>query len=454
MMKRQKKNDVPLKGKINIRFVFVTVIAILITTILTTIVFYQLFKNEIMRDLKAYTNVLKSTGIFSEESEISDVHLDNDDLRITLISADGDVLYDNVVPVSVMTNHWNRPEIEDAFTKGEGYAVRLSETINRSTFYYAVLMEDGCVLRVSKESDSIWSVLLSGVPYLLGIMFLLTLLAVMLSHYLTKSIVKPIEQMASDMDHLDDIPSYKEMRPFIDTIRKQHEDILQNAQVRQEFTANVSHELKTPLTSISGYSELIENGMAADGDIRRFASEIHRNSNRLLTLINDIIRLSELDVMEDAPAMEKVDLYEIAQTAVDMLAVNAEKHEVTINLKGTSGYVMANRVMMEEIVYNLTDNAIRYNNRNGRVYLTVCEKEGKVLLAVRDTGIGIPEEHREQIFQRFYRVDKSRSKSTGGTGLGLAIVKHIAAQHGAEISIESEVGKGTEITVTFEAYKD
>lgn len=452
-MKNKSKKEVRLRVQINIRFIAVTLVAIILTTVLFTIVFYELFKTEIMRDLNTYTHVLKSTGIFENESELNGAYLNNDELRITLVSGDGAVLYDNMADISDMVNHIDRPEIEEAFKIGEGQAVRLSETLNHSTFYYAVLLDNGCVLRVSMESDSIISVLLSGVPYMLGIMLLLILLTIVLTHYLTKKIVQPIEQMARDLDHTEHVISYKELQPVIDTIRKQHADILRNAQVRQDFTANVSHELKTPLTSISGYSELIENGMATDTDIRRFASEIHRNSNRLLTLINDIIRLSELDVTESAPAMEMVDLHAIVQTAADMLSVNAEKHGVTLHIKGTTAFIMANRMMMEEIVYNLTDNAIRYNNKGGKVYLKVYQQGDQVILSVKDTGIGIPMEHQEQIFQRFYRVDKSRSKLTGGTGLGLAIVKHIVLQHDAKIDISSEPGNGTEITVTFDSYE-
>ena len=228
---------------------------------------------------------------------------------------------------------------------------------------------------------------------------------------------------------------------------------MQTAEIRQEFTANVSHELKTPLTAISGYSELIENGMAADGDVRRFATEIHRNSNRLLTLINDIIRLSELDVTENAPSMERIDLCAVARSNVDMLMLSAEKHNVTLKFSGQPSYIMGNKMMMEELVYNLTDNAIRYNKPDGTVEVTVYsyEKDHSVVMKVKDTGIGIPEEHLGLVFQRFYRVDKSRSKSTGGTGLGLAIVKHIVAQHDAKLDITSEPNVGTEITITFQS---
>ena len=241
--------------------------------------------------------------------------------------------------------------------------------------------------------------------------------------------------------------------PFLNTIQQQHEDIMKSAKIRQEFTANVSHELKTPLTSISGYSELIENGMASAGDVQRFAGEIHKNAQRLLTLINDILRLSELDDSERpvAATFETVDLYDIAKNCVNMLALNAEKHQVHVEMLGTSCLMDGNKQMLEELIYNLCDNAIRYNNQGGSVQVSIQEinETSQVELIVKDTGIGIPKEHQSRIFERFYRVDKSRSKSTGGTGLGLAIVKHIVSQHQAEIRLESETGIGTTIRIVF-----
>ena len=274
-----------------------------------------------------------------------------------------------------------------------------------------------------------------------------------LAHYLTRSLVAPIERMA---DRIDDIPQeefYRELSPVMETIRRQHEEILKNARTRQEFTANVSHELKTPLTAISGYSELIETGMTDEETTIRFAGEIHHSSRRLLTLINDIIRLSELDTAEEEP-MEEVDLLVLAQSCVDMLQISAKKHQVTLELAGEPTLIRANKGMIEEVVYNLCDNAIRYNRAGGRVWVETRtvrrETSGQgqkslAALTVRDTGIGIPAEHQERIFERFYRVDKSRSKSTGGTGLGLSIVKHIAALHDAALELESEEGVGTEI---------
>ena len=271
----------------------------------------------------------------------------------------------------------------------------------------------------------------------------------MLSDVLTKSLLLPIEEMSENLDHLDDITTYKELMPFINTIQEQHKNILMNAKMRQEFTANVSHELKTPLTAISGYSELIQNGMTNEEETIRFAGEIHKSAKRLLTLINDTIRLSQLDTSEQKVIYEAIDLYKIAEDCVNMLKFSAENHGITISIHGTNAYLEGNKEMLEEVVYNLCDNAIRYNNEGGKVDVTVKPVKGKIYLCVEDNGIGISKEHQERIFERFYRVDKSRSKSTGGTGLGLAIVKHIIQQHGAHMELTSEKGKGTKIEIEF-----
>jgi two-component system phosphate regulon sensor histidine kinase PhoR len=217
--------------------------------------------------------------------------------------------------------------------------------------------------------------------------------------------------------------------------------------IRHEFTANVSHELKTPLTSISGYAEMIENGMAKDADVRTFAERIRRESNRMLSLVSDIITLSELDEREILAQAETIDLYALAEETVETLKSAAMVRGVTVRMTGEPVTVFGVRTLLSELVYNLLDNAIRYNRDNGTVSVRVAEQT----LTVRDTGIGIPKHHQNRIFERFYRVDKSRSKATGGTGLGLAIVKHICEQHKAVLSLTSAEGIGTEITVRFPA---
>lgn len=449
-----KRDDKRLKKVINLEFIIFSLVAIAVTMVLSTFIFYEVYKAEIIRDLKGYAEVFKNTGDFDADDTGVYASVDTNDLRLTLIAPDGSVLYDNQADETSMQNHLDRPEIAEAFENGDGQVIRKSETLNKSTYYYAILLKSGRVLRIARETNNVISMFLAAVPVMLVVMAILVCVTIIVTHYLTRNILKPIEQMANSLDDDTHIVAYKEMRPFIDMIQKQHADIVKSSQMRQEFTANVSHELKTPLTSISGYSELIETGMATEADVHHFATEIHKNSNRLLTLINDIIRLSELDVSEDAPLMEKIDLAVIARTATDMLAINAEKNSVTLSYDGSHGYIYANKMMMEELVYNLTDNAIRYNNKNGSVDVSVKAEDGKVILRVKDTGIGIPKEHQERIFERFYRVDKSRSKSTGGTGLGLAIVKHIVARNNAVLDMISEPGKGTDISVTFDKYRE
>ena len=270
-----------------------------------------------------------------------------------------------------------------------------------------------------------------------------------ISHYLTKKLVEPIEKLATNIMLVDENNVYEEIRPFVNTIKEQHVNIINNAQLRQEFTANVSHELKTPLTAISGYAELIGNGMTGKEDTIRFSNEIHSNANRLLSLINDIIKLSELDEADHQMEMERIDLYKLAENCVQMMQVTAEKQGIRLTLQGESAMTMANKGLMDEVFYNLCSNAIRYNKPGGSVTVTVGTKDERPFLSVADTGIGIPKECQERVFERFYRVDKSRSKSTGGTGLGLAIVKHIVAQHNAALHLDSELGEGTTIEIVF-----
>lgn len=438
-----------MKKKINRYLLFTVSVTLMATLLMAVAIFHHMYQQQVVGDMKTYAYVLKAM-ISSEEDLEGKFENGSGDMRITVIGEDGTVLYDNEAGGTRLGNHASRPEIQSAEEKGEGYAIRHSDTMGSDMYYYAVRLENGQVLRISKEESSIWHVFSNTMLGIVGIAILMFLICMILSRYITESIVRPIEHLAGNMEHIEEINAYDELKPFISTIQQQHEDILKSAKMRQEFTANVSHELKTPLTSISGYAELIETGIAGENEVRRFAREIHRNSDRLLTLINDIIRLSELDSdMGDEISFVPLDLYDIATSCVEMLKINAENHDVTIQSHGSRCMVQADKGMMEELVYNLCDNAIRYNNKGGRVDVTVSHRGSRVFLSVKDTGIGIQEKDQERIFERFYRVDKSRSKLTGGTGLGLAIVKHIVAQHHAELELKSQVGRGTEITVLF-----
>lgn len=436
-----------MKRKINIYLLSLSTIIMLATLILVAGVFYELFQREVLNDLKTYTHVLAQSGALDQNIREDAAH--EKQLRITIIEPNGNIKYDSLTDEANTPNHGDRPEVKVALEEGTGESVRKSETSNKNTFYYAVRLNSGEVLRVAREADSIWSVFASVFPIIGGIVIVLFIVCIGLAHMMTKSLVTPIEQLVKDLEHCEPISTYKELMPFIAMIRKQHDDILRSAQMRQEFTANVSHELKTPLTAISGYSELIENGMANDKDMRRFAREIHQNSKRLLMLINDIIQLAELDASDIEIPFAPMDLYEVAESCINMIEINAQNHGVSLNIEGSHCEITANKEMIEEVVFNLCDNAIRYNNRGGSVNVKVEADNGKAVLIVKDTGIGISKEHQERIFERFYRVDRSRSKSTGGTGLGLAIVKHVLTKHHADLVLQSEEGKGTEIKVIF-----
>lgn len=437
-----------MRKKINTELVLIAAVAIILTSIFATFTYYRIFQTEVFGSLRTCAHVL-AESIPDDESDLGDYPVVDEDLRITLIDADGTVLMDTNADIGGMSNHGERPEIKQAFLSGEGKDMRKSETLEKSTFYYAMRMKDGDILRVAKETGSIYSMFFDAIPSLVAIAVVLFGFCALLAYFLTKSFIAPIEKVAKNLDGQVDVGSYKELTPFLETIQEQHKNIIKSAKMRQDFTANVTHELKTPLTSISGYAELIGSGMTGEKETRRFAKEIHRNANRLIRLINDILQLSELDTLRTEIEKETLNLYGMASTCVEMLKINAEPNKVKLSIKGQAALIEGNRSMIEELLYNLCSNAIRYNKPNGQVEVSVTKNETGVLLQVSDTGIGIPEKHQERIFERFYRVDKSRSKERGGTGLGLAIVKHIVAEHGADISLQSEEGVGTTISVLF-----
>ncbi len=441
-----------MKKKINSRLIGIALIAILVTLLGVTSIYYYLFENQVQKDLHTLADALVDSGVFRKEN-LDDLHFESEDVRVTWVDVDGTVLYDSWTDAESMENHLERPEIQAAFENGKGDSMRTSDTLQINTYYYALRIEDGTVVRMAINASSGASIFLSAMPITLVIIAAIVLLCIILADYLTKNLVNPIAAIANSLDETEGNTGtsvvYKELEPFVQTIRAQHENILEAAQMRQDFTASVSHELKTPLTSISGYAELIENKMVSEEQTIQFAGEIRKNTNRLLTLINDTIRLSELDHTKPLEAFEMVDLYALAEECVNALQVNASRRNVRLTLEGEECIVRGNHDMLVELIENLCENAIRYNEENGYVHVFVGKKNGNRILSVEDNGIGIPKEHQDRVFERFYRVDKSRSKATGGTGLGLAIVKHIVAIHEAEISLDSEAGRGTTITVKF-----
>ena len=430
-----------MRQKINRRFTGIALFSIVITTIAMTAVFYSQLKKQVFSDLAVVANLLMDED--SYERKI-------DNLRITWIDADGKVLFDSTVDRQSLSNHLARPEIMEAVSSGTGIGIRKSNTLSENIFYYAKKLNNGQILRVGKEAHSVVAVLLSALPVVLTTALLLVVICLMVSHYLTSAIVKPIDEMAGDMEHMDEEKGYPELIPFTRKIRLQHEEILSAANIRQEFTANVSHELKTPLAAISGYAELMETGLVDEKEMRRFSGEIRKSAARLLTLINDIIKLSQLDAGNAKDILDVVNLAEITKESVEMLSFGAAKNGIDVMYEGDDrADIHIGKELAQELTYNLIENAIRYNKPNGSVTVKVQKKGTQIIFSVEDTGIGIPPEHQERIFERFYRVDKSRSKELGGTGLGLAIVKHICNLTDADVNLMSKPGVGTKIWIVW-----
>ncbi len=481
--------------------------------------------------------------------------------RLTWIGADGTVLYDSHADAADMDSHLDREEIKEALESGTGSSSRYSATLLEKTFYEAQRLEDGSVLRISRNQASVWVLLVGMLQPLVVLCIVAIALSAWLAHKMSKRIVDPLNKL--DLEHPMENDAYEELSPLLMRIRSQRHEIEQQVSVlrqkqdefdhitasmreglvlldaggkilsmnpaarvifdavngivgtgfltversrkisqaieeaaknghtmlraerhgrtyqldisriesdgkvmgsvilafdvseqefaeqsRREFSANVSHELKTPLTSIIASADLIENNLVKAEDMPRFIGHIRKEAARLLSLIDDIIRLSQLDEGVEIPA-EPVDLGSIATEAVEQLRDAAEKSHVSLECETESCIMNGIPRLLHEIVYNLTENAIKYNVPDGTVKVTVLHNGSRIDLKVADTGIGIAPEHQDRVFERFYRVDKSHSKQSGGTGLGLSIVKHAAALFNAEIQMESVPQKGTTITVTF-----
>ena len=370
--------------------------------------------------------------------------------RITWITAEGDVIYDSVFSQPI-ANQLHCREVSAALETGEGQGIRKSESSGEETMYYALVCEDGSILRLSRPLSAVRYAFVAVSP-VLWVLVLVLLISGLLAFQTAKQIVKPIN--ALKLDQLDSAP-YPELTPLISHIREQKQTILEQVgeqeQLRREFSANVSHELKTPLTSISGFAELMAKGDVPADRVKEFSSDIYRESKRMITLVDDIIRLSRLDEGGTGLPEEPVDLYALSSEILDELRSVAEKDGIRLTLEGEPVEVTGVRQLLGEAVYNLCDNAIKYNTSGGSVTVRIeqPDADGRTALSVRDTGIGIPAEHQKRVFERFYRVDKSHSRAIGGTGLGLSIVKHVALFHNAELSMDSTPGKGTTITMRF-----
>lgn len=552
----------PVKKRIFLNICLACFLTLLLTTALIVGVIYEKSTIEVKKEVITQSYFISKAMELSADSGfdyITTIGKESEN-RVTLVSSSGKVIYDSFVSADILENHYNRPEIKSAISNGSGETTRLSDTLRKRTYYYAVRLDDGNVLRIAATGKSALGLIKSAVIWIVLIVLSILFLSIIIAKSITASIVEPINKLNIDEPLINN--TYDELSPLLSRLEKQNKkiekqlsdlseqqqefayitgamseglvifnergtvlfqnnsaknvlgdavgksylelyrdvnyiraiesaisgksftvkinrngkdyqlsanpvkgnsnlnaavllvmDITEKEQVekmRREFSANVSHELKTPLTSIMGYAEIIENGIAKQEDIPNFANRIHTEAARLLTLIEDIIRLSKIDEGNLKQEFEYVELSELCQSVINELYEKGKSKQVSLQFIGSTASVYGIRQILREMIFNLCDNAINYNKDDGNVTVKLLIKNKNAQLSVSDTGIGIATEHQNRIFERFYRVDKSHSKDTGGTGLGLSIVKHSALLHRAKITVDSQVGKGTTITITFE----
>ena len=436
-----------MRRKIQRSMILVIAATLLISMALLTFVVYRqnvgLMEEEARQEAGYICAAIEASG----SAYLEEMDAQQEETRVTWIGSDGDVLYDSSEGQEDMENHADRPEVREAFQSGAGQDIRESDTLGRQMFYYAQRLSDGSVLRVSKTISSALGSALQILPGMAVIAVLMVGLAWMLSKWQVSKLIEPINKL--DLEHPLENDVYEELTPLLESMDKQNKEKEAIANMRKEFSANVSHELKTPLTSISGYAEIMMNGLVRPEDVRGFSERIYNEASRLIVLIEDIIRLSKLDEGGGEVEKEEVDLYALTREVCSRLAHKAEKHSVHVEVSGEPVSIVGIRQVLNEMIYNICENAIKYNKPGGKVDVWVGSTLKGVKVIVTDTGIGIPEDQQERIFERFYRVDKSHSKETGGTGLGLSIVKHGAILHNASIHVDSSLGKGTRMELTF-----
>ena len=380
-------------------------------------------------------------------------------VRITWIDASGNILYDSGLEGhSATENHRDRPEFIDAMSTGSGSATRFSSTLGEVTYYQAIRLDDGTVLRLSESQNHVYSLVFGLLIPAISILLLVAIIAATIARLLAQRVISPLLEL--DLDEPLSNSVYHEIEPLLDRIEDQRRRIITESErslaERREFTANVSHELKTPLTVISGYAELMMNSQTRTEDIPHFSSLIHAETEHMRELVDDVLLLSQFDELNDKKPrdehVELVDLRHIVTDCIDRLTPFADQQDISFHMEaeGLTRVAGVPRILTS-MVFNLCENAIRYNRKGGRVNVSLTGTNEEVRLDIEDTGIGISQEDQQRVFERFYRVDRTRSRKTGGTGLGLAIVKHGASYHGAHLTLTSAPDVGTIVTVVFPA---
>lgn len=455
-----------LAGKIFTGVLAFTLGIIVVLAVVMTTIYYASYERDAETELAASA---QATASYLDDSPspvdaLSSERGFSDYVRYTLIAPDGTVLFDSVADASTMENHANRPEVKEAHGMGEAESVRYSSTLGTDTVYAAVKLDDGSIVRLSETRHSLLAFLGNMLIPVLVALTVAVVLVFVLSKTLTRRIMKPVDALNFADPLKNEI--YEEMDPLLIRIdeqqrllKQQNRELAQAENMRRDFSSNVSHEMKTPLQVISGYAELMKNDMVDPADRQKFAALIYEEAQAMRSLINDVLTLSRLDESAFGDAEAPLDLHVIAEQVAGRLASFAAEQEVSVRVQGGSAHIAGSETLAEEMLYNLIENGIRYNHRGGAVTMDISSegRQGErrtVVVRVSDTGPGIPDEFREKVFERFFRVDKSRSKETGGTGLGLAIVKHAVLYHRGTISVESGLVSGTVFTLRFPEASD
>ena len=488
---REKNKANSLAGTIFKSVLAFTVAVILVVSLVLIGIFYvtneQAAEDDLAQDTKSVVKSLNSATPSEYEGILMDQF--SVDVRYTLIDGDGTVLYDSEADASTMENHADRPEVEAAGTNGAAVTSRYSETLATDYIYAAACLEDGSIIRLSQERQSLISFLGGMVVPLVVALVVAVVLAAVLSRQLTRRIMQPID--ALDFSDLLNNEIYEEMQPLLVRIdeqqrqlKQQNEELAEADNMRRDFSSNVSHEMKTPLQVISGYAELMKEGVVAPEDYQRFSQLIYDEAQDMRSLINDVLTLSKLDESAfERDMTTRIDLFLIARAAADKLQSLAEERKITVRVEGEPAEIVGNQTLAEEMLHNLIENGIRYNHEGGWVVVDVRHEDvpralantdrgmtpqqavalrhatsaqalatqRQVVVRVSDNGVGIAEDQQDKIFERFYRVEQSRSKETGGTGLGLAIVKHAVLYHSGTIEVHSALGKGSTFELRFQA---
>ena len=437
----------PMRQKMQHSMVFVLTATLVIAYIFLTGIMYRQTVTTVEEEIHREADYISKAVQISGTEYLNQMDEVRANTRITWISAEGTVLYDSTEDEHTFENHKNRPEVKKAFAKGEGEDIRKSNTIGEEMCYYAEKMPDGTVLRVSRTMNSAMKSAFHILPFMIFLALVMIVTAWLLSKWQIERLIRPINTL--DLEKPLEQEMYPELQPLLERIEQSNKEKEAVAAMRREFSANVSHELKTPLTSISGYAEIMKDGLVRPEDMQHFSEKIYQEASRLITLVEDIIKLSRLDEGRVELEKEEVDLYELSREIISRLAPQAAKNRVRLELTGESVKYTGIRQILDEMIYNITENAIKYNNPGGKVSVWAGNTLQGKKVVVTDNGIGIPADQIDRIFERFYRVDKSHSKERGGTGLGLSIVKHGVMLHHGEVHVESKLGEGTRIELVF-----